>query len=241
MTTARRKIRQKFQEQRAELAASKPINALSEKQAIYMDMIRTKQTVLALGLAGTGKTYIPTRMAAQAFLRGHIDKIILCRPAVSDSESLGFYKGTKDEKMMNWIMPMIDALLEDMDMGQIETAIKKGNIELAPFETIKGRSFNNAFVIVDEAEDITVAEAKKALTRVGKGSTMVLCGDITQKEGLIRESGLARAADMVDASAYLQSIADVIDFDEEEDIVRGEAAKRWVVAFGMEEGAIRQE
>ena len=236
MSTKKRVMREKFQEARTQTVSRKPIVPLSEKQAIYMEMIRRKQTILALGLAGTGKTYIPIRMGAKEWLKGNVDKIILCRPAVSDSESLGFYKGTKDEKMMNWVGPMIDALLEEMDMNTIECAIKKGNIELAPFETIKGRSFNNCWIVLDEAEDVTVAEAKKAVTRIGKNSTMILCGDITQKESMIRHSGLAHLAEMVENNVNgLKEIAAVIDFDEEDDIFRSEAAKKWVMAWHQEE------
>lgn len=214
-----------------------PLEPRTEVQSEYMHLIRTKNIVLVTGLPGTGKTYIAARMAAQMMRDREIDKIVLVRPAMSDSQSLGYFKGTATEKMMNWLAPVMGALKEDFSYGEIEYMLKDGinRIECVPLETIKGMSFKRAFVIIDEAEDITVKEATKILPRIGEGTKMVLAGDTRQsdlKSGQV--SGLMFAIDAIRNNPALRLTSGSIDFSEHGtiqeggDIIRSRPAADWI-------------
>lgn len=194
-------------------------NVRTQKQAEYKHEIYTKPYVIATGRAGTGKTYIPCRLAARMLKQGQIEKIILCRPAVSDSVTIGLFKGTKEEKMYEWIRPMLGALSEDFPNGQIEYMLKVGTLDFVPLETIKGHSFKNAFIIIDEAEDINPKELKKIMTRRGVGCTMVFCGDTSQVD-IRQNSGLAKGIEMRKKYPNFHTHVGHIDFDERDDVVR---------------------
>lgn len=209
-----------------------PVRALNEKQQDYIVSINTNPLTIATGYAGTSKTYLPTAIACDMLKLGQVDKIILTRPNVSDSKSLGFFSGDLVEKMRNWLLPVLDTMVERLGSGMVDYCIAKGKIEFVPLEVIKGRSFNSAFILGDEAEDLTYAEVKKIITRLGSGSKMVLAGDITQKD-LHCESGLSIALHMAKNSQELN--CGWVDFNEIEDIVRSETVKRWIVGFNKYE------
>lgn len=227
-------VKPKFQEDREEQINTSPLVALNEKQRTYMQYILEKPTVIAIGYAGTSKTYIPTVMACDMYRRGKITKIVFTRPNISNSKSLGYFGGDLIQKMENWLMPVMSILRDRLGPNTLEIAIKNGDIEFVPMEVVKGYSAENCFFIVDEAEDLTYDEAKKVMTRQGKGCHMVLAGDIQQSE-LKDYSGLKKLVDIAEMCPFVD--LGVINFDNKGDIVRGEATKNWIIAFEKYEAA----
>ncbi len=229
---ARRHPKPKFEVQREEQTLANPLRPLNSKQRTYMEMLESKDVIVATGYAGTSKTYLPTAMACDMLRLGRIDKIIFSRPNISNSKSLGAFAGTLEEKMSNWLAPVIGVVKERMGAGALEVALKHGDIQFQPLETIKGLSVSNAWLIVDEAEDLTVDEVKKIITRVGKECTLVLAGDITQAE-LGEKSGLRWFAEFVKRQ-NLGDIVGHVDFNNPNDIVRSDAVKRFIIAMNRE-------
>lgn len=222
-------VKEKFQEQRQ----VPPLRPMNDRQADYIDLINTKSLVIATGFAGTSKTYIPTVMACTKWRKGEIDRIYLSRPATSDSASLGAFKGTIFDKYSPWLMPVLSTMYDQLGRNVVDLAIAAGDITFVPLETIKGMSFGkNTFVIVDEAEDVTIREAKSIVTRQG-GGTMVLCGDLEQS-CLNEKSGLAWLVKMVEKNPHLGDTTGFVDFNRPSDIVRSEACKAWILAMRKE-------
>lgn len=221
-------IKPKFVEERQERVNTSPLVAMNEKQREYIRMIHEKPTVLAVGYAGTSKTYIPTVIACDLYRAGKINKIVFTRPNISNSKSLGFFGGDLIQKMSNWLMPVMNILRDRLGENTLEIAIKNGDIEFVPMEVVKGYSAENCFFIVDEAEDLTYDEAKKVMTRQGKGCHMVLAGDIQQSE-LKQQSGLKILMEIALQSPFVD--LGLVDFNNKADIVRGEACKNWIIAF----------
>lgn len=202
----------------------------NERQKDYINAIEESSQIIVLGPAGTGKTYIAATKAANMYITKQIDKIIITRPNVAAGKSIGYFPGTLEEKMMPWVMPVLEVLHWHLGKGAVETGIKNGNIEIAPFETMRGRSFTDAFVILDEAQNVTPHEIKMFLTRIGQNCTVILNGDIFQSD-LSETSGLSKAIHMV--KKYMLPVP-VIEF-QAEDIVRSDLCKQWIIAF-MKEG-----
>lgn len=163
-------------------------------QAEYVEAIRDFELVFCIGPAGTGKTYLAVATAVEALKNGDIRKIVLVRPAVEAGESLGYLPGDLQAKINPYLRPLLDALGEMMDFDQLKRYMSDGVIEVAPLAYMRGRTLNNAFVIMDEAQNTTVAQMKMFLTRLGAQSKMVVSGDATQVDlpGHTR-SGLADA------------------------------------------------
>ena len=145
--------------------------------------------VIVLGPAGTGKTWMAATYAADLFRNRQIDKIILTRPNVPCGRSLGYFPGTLEAKFAPWAAPVIEAIKERIGTAAYEIALKHGDIELVPFEVMRGRSWKNAFVLLDEAQNTTPAEIKTFLTRIGNDCTVVINGDVSQCD-LADASGL---------------------------------------------------
>lgn len=226
-------IKEKFLEKRKLEIANKPVLPLNERQAEYFQAIKEKDIIIATGYAGTSKTYVATCLAADAYRLGACKKIVLTRPAISDSQSLGYFGGDKNSKVLNWIMPMLSVLYERMGKDVVDEAIADGNIQLQPLETIKGMSYGKGtWVIADEVQDCKISEIKSIVTRNG-GCKMVLCGDIRQS-ALSSGSGLAIFAGIVDRNPRLQETITHIDFDLHEHIVRSRACKDMIIAFDKE-------
>ena len=225
-----RVVSDKFKAERAAALNNKPIYPLNERQQEYFEAIRTKDLILALGYAGSSKTFVACCMAADAFYKGEANTIVLTRPAVSNSKSLGFYGGDKNQKQMNWSMPMISVLYQRLGKAVVDLAIEEGNIQLQPLETIKGMSYGKGtWVIGDEIEDVEILEMKSIITRHA-GCKMILCGDIMQS-ALHERSGLAIFADILYNSPRLQESMALIEFDSPEHIVRGKVCKDAILAF----------
>lgn len=221
-------VKPKFQQEREEVINERPLVALNKKQQDYINAIRDKPTVLAVGYAGTSKTYIPTVMACDMYRKGAIKRIVFTRPNISNSKSLGFFGGDLIEKMSNWLMPVMNILRDRLGEGALEVAIKRGDIEFVPMEVVKGYSAEDCFFIVDEAEDLTYDEAKKVMTRQGRNCRMVLAGDIQQSE-LKERSGLKILMEVAKENPAID--LGVVDFNNKNDIVRGDACKNWIIAF----------
>lgn len=202
----------------------------SVKQTEYIDALGSADQVIVLGPAGTGKTYIAATAACNLYITKKIDKIIITRPNVAAGKSIGYFPGTLEEKMMPWVMPVLEILHRHLSKGVVDTGIKSGNIEIAPFETMRGRSFEDAFVILDEAQNVTPHEMKMFLTRVGQNVTVILNGDIQQSD-LNETSGLSKAIHL--AKKHMIPVP-VIEFGVD-DIVRSDLCKQWIIAF-MKEG-----
>jgi len=203
-----------------------PIQALNPTQAEYLAALRNHPQVIVLGPAGTGKTWIAATHAADLFRLRHIDKIVLTRPNVPCGRSLGYFPGTLEDKFAPWAVPVAEAIKERIGKAAYEIALKNGGIEPVPFEVMRGRSWKNAFVLLDEAQNATAAEIKTFLTRVGEGCTVVINGDTSQCD-LAETSGLATVIGMIEAQ---QLPVPVIAFTRA-DIVRSGVCAMWVQAF----------
>jgi phosphate starvation-inducible PhoH-like protein len=228
-----RTIKEKFLEERQLQVKAKPLVAMSKKQQVYIDLLKEKPVVIATGFAGSSKTYIPTVMAADLFKIGKIDKIIITRPAVSSSKSLGFFKGTELENMSVWLNSVIPIFNDRLGKAAFEIALSAKNIEFVPLEVIKGMSISDAWVLVEEASDLTKDEVVKMVTRMGKNSKLVLSGDIRQAE-LKETSGLAWVAQFVQRHNLTDNFG-FVDFNEVSDIVRSDAVKQFIVALVRDE------
>ncbi len=160
----------------------KPVKPKTHGQKKYVDMIRQKMIVFGLGPAGTGKTYLAMAMAIQAFKNNEVGRIILTRPAIEAGENLGFLPGDLQSKVDPYLRPLYDALYQIMGAEAFLHNTEKGLIEVAPLAYMRGRTLDNAFIILDEAQNTTPAQMKMFLTRIGFGSKVIVTGDQTQKD-----------------------------------------------------------
>jgi phosphate starvation-inducible PhoH-like protein len=162
----------------------------SEGQRTLMEAIQAHALTLALGPAGTGKTYLAISAAVEALDEGKVDRIVLSRPAIEAGEKLGYLPGDMQEKLAPYLRPLYDALSDRMGGKRVKQALADGTIEIAPIAFMRGRTLNSAFVVIDEAQNCTYAQIKMLLTRLGWHSTMVLTGDPDQSDLLEGMSGL---------------------------------------------------
>jgi phosphate starvation-inducible PhoH-like protein len=202
----------------------------TDRQKELIDALKENSQVFILGPAGTGKTYVTATYASDLYTTKEIDKIVITRPHVAVGKELGFLKGDLTEKTMPWALPVLDVLEKHLGKGTVETGIKNGNIEMAPLALMRGRSFDNAFIIVDETQNITTHELKMLLTRVGEGTTIVLNGDIQQSD-LKEADGLSKVIHL--AKKHMLPVP-IIEFGVD-DIIRSDICAQWVKVF-MKEG-----
>ena len=170
----------------------RPLEAKNEAQGHYILTIKSKQVTFGLGPAGTGKTYIAAAMAAEALTSKEIERIVLTRPAVEAEESLGFLPGDMKEKYDPYIAPVKRALEERLGRSTVEYMIKRGTIELMPLAFMRGHTFNDTWVLLDEAQNSTPGQMKMFLTRIGQNCKVIVNGDMSQKD-FEEESGLEDA------------------------------------------------
>jgi phosphate starvation-inducible PhoH-like protein len=199
----------------------------SVNQRRYLDAIDKHDIVFGIGPAGTGKTYLAMAQAVSYLLAKRISRIILARPAVEAGEKLGFLPGDLQEKVNPYLRPLYDALYDMMDLERVERLIERGTIEVAPIAFMRGRTLNDAFVILDEAQNTTSEQMKMFLTRLGFGSKAVITGDVTQID-----LPTGRTSGLVEAMKVVGSVEGIsfIHFDEK-DVVRHQLVQQIVKAY----------
>ena len=199
-------------------------------QKLYIDVIRKHDIVFGIGPAGTGKTYLAMAMAVSSFVNREVNRIILTRPAVEAGEKLGFLPGDLSQKVDPYLRPLFDALFDMMDLDKASRLIEKGAIEIAPLAFMRGRTLNDAFVILDEAQNTTSLQMKMFLTRLGFSSKAVITGDTTQIDlGANDKSGL------IEVETLLKGIEGIsFVYFTKRDIVRHPLVKRIVEAYEKE-------
>jgi phosphate starvation-inducible protein PhoH and related proteins len=199
----------------------------SVTQKRYLDAIEQHDIVFGIGPAGTGKTYLAMAQAVSFLLAKRVSRIILARPAVEAGEKLGFLPGDLQEKVNPYLRPLYDALYDMMELDRVERLIERGTIEVAPIAFMRGRTLNDAFVILDEAQNTTSEQMKMFLTRLGFGSKAVITGDVTQIDlPTGRTSGLVEAMKVI---GHVEGIS-FIHFDER-DVVRHSLVQQIVKAY----------
>ena len=200
-------------------------------QKAYVDAIRKNTITFGIGPAGTGKTYLAVALAAAALSRREVGRIILTRPAVEAGEKLGFLPGDVAAKVDPYLRPLFDAMHDMLDADRAQQYMERGQIEVAPLAFMRGRTLNDSFIILDEAQNTTVEQMKMFLTRLGFGSTVVVTGDVTQVDlPRDRRSGLA---DIEQVLGGIPNIA-VVRFSHE-DVVRHKLVQRIVEAYRVHE------
>ncbi|WP_311078958.1 PhoH family protein [Paenibacillus polymyxa] len=205
----------------------KPIRVKTIGQKHYVTTIKKRDIVFGIGPAGTGKTYLAVVLAVAALKEGSVKRIVLTRPAVEAGENLGFLPGDLQEKVDPYLRPLYDALYDVMGPEQTAKALERGLIEIAPLAYMRGRTLDDSFIILDEAQNTTPEQMKMFLTRLGFGSKMVITGDVTQID-LPR----GKKSGLIEANAILQGIEEIgfVQFAEE-DVVRHSLVQRIIVAY----------
>ena len=207
--------------------SGKPVKPKTLGQKHYVDAIRKKMIVFGIGPAGTGKTYLAMAMAIQAFKTGEVGRIILTRPAIEAGEKLGFLPGDLQSKIDPYLRPLYDALYQIMGAESYLHNSEKGLIEVAPLAYMRGRTLDNAYIILDEAQNTTPAQMKMFLTRIGFGSKVIITGDLTQKD---LEEG--KKSGLEDAMRVLKGVEGIkFNYFSEVDVVRHELVKRIIKAY----------
>ena len=203
------------------------IVARSKNQQKYIELLKNKNIVFAIGPAGTGKTFLAVAKAVSYLQTGKVKKIILSRPAVEAGEKLGFLPGDLKDKVDPYLRPIYDALYEMMPYDQVEKKISNGIIEIAPIAFMRGRTLEDCYIILDEAQNTTKIQMKMFLTRLGKNSKMVIAGDKTQIDLVTKnESGL------LDAEQKLQNLNDIgLMYLKQQDVVRHDLVKKIINAY----------
>ncbi|HXN73193.1 MAG TPA: PhoH family protein [Candidatus Acidoferrales bacterium] len=220
-------LRGAFSPTRVRSFGRKSIAPKSPNQAHYMEALETFDMVFAIGPGGTGKTYLAVSMAVSALLSKQVTRIILARPAVEAGERLGFLPGTLQEKVDPYMRPLYDALHDLLEADKLESFLEKGIIEVAPLAFMRGRTLNDSFVILDEAQNTTSEQMKMFLTRLGFNSKAVITGDVTQIDlPDSRRSGLVEAIEIV---GKIEGIS-MVYFDEH-DVVRHSLVQRIIKAY----------
>ena len=225
-----------FREVQAELIDVSPkkrsVRPKGARQAQYIQAVRENDIVIGIGPAGTGKTYLAMAMAVSALLHKQVSRIILTRPAVEAGEKLGYLPGTLTEKINPYLRPLYDALYDMMEAERAARLIEQGTIEIAPLAFMRGRTLNESFIILDEAQNTTSEQMKMFLTRLGFGSRAVITGDITQVD-----LPTGRVSGLIEVRGILVDVPGIrfIHFSEE-DVVRHELVQRIVRAYEAYQG-----
>jgi phosphate starvation-inducible PhoH-like protein len=220
-----RRTKTKFDENKSRI----DLTPRNENQAKYIEALSKADQVIVFGPAGTGKTYVVSTFAANAYHMKEVNKVVITRPHIPVGKDIGFLPGTLEEKAAPWALPVLDVLERHLGKGVVETALKNGNIEVAPLALMRGRSFDDTFVICDEAQNITLPELKMLVTRIGEGSTLVLNGDIQQSD-LKEGDGLSKIIHLT--KKHMLPIP-IIEFTLD-DIVRSDICKLWITTFTKE-------
>src|SRR5215475_505676 len=209
------------------LVGKRNVTPKTLNQKLYLEAIEKNDMVFGIGPAGTGKTYLAVSMAVRALLEKRISRIVLTRPAVEAGERLGFLPGTLQEKIDPYLKPLYDALYDMLDVERVDRNIERGIIEIAPIAFMRGRTLNDSFVILDEAQNTTAEQMKMFLTRIGYNSKAVITGDVTQID---LPSG--KMSGLVEAERIISGVEGIsfIHFNER-DVVRHPLVQRIVRAY----------
>lgn len=211
----------------------KLVEPRTENQKEYIKSFMNHEMVFGIGPAGTGKTYIAVAIAASRFISGHVDKIILSRPAVEAGERLGFLPGDMKDKVDPYMQPIYDALNDFFPVKQLTRLIEDKQIEIAPLAFMRGRTLSNSFVVLDEAQNATTMQMKMFLTRLGEGSQMAITGDVTQidlQRGIM--SGLKNA------EVLLKDVEGIsFNYFTSKDVVRHKLVAKIINAYAVEENS----
>jgi len=203
------------------------IKAKTPNQAVYIDVVKKNDICFAIGPAGTGKTYMAVAFAVAALKQGRVQKIVLARPAVEAGESLGFLPGDFREKIDPYLRPLYDALQDMIPPEQLRGYVEKGIIEIVPLAYMRGRTLNNAFVILDEAQNSTMTQMKMFLTRLGPNSKSIITGDDTQVDLPTRTT-----SGLIHVQRILRNVEGVgFVFFEKKDVVRHKLVKDIIEAY----------
>ncbi len=199
----------------------------TENQKKYIDAINSYDIVFGIGPAGTGKTYLAMAMAINSFITKQVSRIVLVRPAVEAGEKLGFLPGDIAEKVSPYLRPLYDALFDMMDIDKASKLIERGIIEIAPLAFMRGRTLNDSFIILDEAQNTTSEQMKMYLTRLGFGSKTVITGDVTQID-----LPTGKTSGLVEVMRILRDVEDIeIIYFSERDVVRHRLVQEIVRAY----------
>ncbi len=205
----------------------KHITPKTPTQKRYVDAIRSQDIVIGIGPAGTGKSYLAMAMAVSAMTQREVSRIILTRPAVEAGERLGFLPGDMYEKVHPYLRPLYDALYDMMEPDKVATLTERGAIEIAPLAYMRGRTLNDAFIVLDEAQNTTSEQMKMFLTRLGFNSRMVITGDITQVD-----LPSTRASGLIEIQSVLKPVAGIaFVYFTERDVVRHELVSEIIKAY----------
>ena len=205
----------------------KSVIARSQKQSDYIKALRENDIVMALGAAGTGKSYLAVSVAISLLMEKKVERVILSRPAVEAGEKLGFLPGDMKEKVDPYLRPLYDALYELFGFEKIDKKIESGEIEIAPLAFMRGRTLKNCFAILDEAQNATETQIKMFLTRIGENSKLVVNGDPTQVDLLNKNhSGLIKSKKILDQIEEIK----IIEFDHN-DVVRHPLVSKIIKAY----------
>jgi phosphate starvation-inducible PhoH-like protein len=209
------------------MPSKKVITPKSKNQKLYLDAIKTHDMVIGIGPAGTGKTYLAMAMALSSYFRKEVSRIILTRPAIEAGEKLGYLPGTMYEKVNPYLRPLHDALFDMVDMDRASRLMEKGVIEIAPLAFMRGRTLNDAFVILDEAQNTASEQMKMFLTRLGFSSKTVITGDITQIDLPDKKT-----SGLVEVQSVLKGIKGIrFIYFSEKDVVRHPLVQKIIRAY----------
>lgn len=211
------------------IASIRPIIPKTQTQKYLLDCLDYYNQNIVTGPAGVGKTYCATTYAAHAYIKHEVEKIVITRPTVAVETSIGFFPGDINEKMAVWLAETIGILKASLGSEAYEIALKQGDIEIVPFEVIRGRSLNNSFILLTEAQNTTVKEMMAFVTRTGENSRVVIDGDINQSD-IGPSNGLVWCLKMVKQYESLKDMSGIIEFTAD-DIVRSGLCGAWVRAI----------
>lgn len=209
------------------------LTAKTYNQQVYAKALNQDPLIFVTGCAGTGKTYMAATQAAKMYYEGKINKIVITRPNVAaGGRDIGFFKGGLEEKMAPWVAPLIDVLKKHLGKIKVEAMVSDGNLVVEPFSVMRGKSFDDSFIILDEAQNTTYVELKMFLTRIGENTTVVVTGDMAQTD-LDAKSGLRRIIGMIKRQMLPFPVVEMT----EDDIVRSDVCATWIKAFLKEEAS----
>lgn len=207
----------------------KPLLPKTENQKLLINHLKLYDQIIAIGSAGTGKTFVAAAFAADMFRFGRIKKLVLTRPNVATGKSVGLTPGTEQEKMERWLAPLVAVIKERIGEEPFKIALHRGDIVYQPLETIRGQSYENAFILFDEVQNATKDEILAVVTRAGEGTRIVMTGD-TKQTDIGNACGLKFVLDMLKKNETLASMTGVVEFNSD-DIVRSGLCKAWIKAL----------